>query len=198
MRGSKFPADTHNTIWCSIYMPSFMKNGSVVSEELRWQDFGTDGRTDGRTDRHTDGQTDGVTALLDLLSPSATQVKINFSIQSVFAKICWTLLSLIGKADVNVKVSITAKTMGNVHIVLIRKAYLSNLLKWVKIRIVGLFLWSFYSPIRERLQILALAWHLWPLSSKGSLACYTYCDTGHSFIMVISEDSWHSLILPSV
>ena len=31
---------------------------------------------DGRTDRRTDGQTDGVTALLDLLSPSATQVKI--------------------------------------------------------------------------------------------------------------------------
>ena len=30
---------------------------------------------DGRTDRQTDGQTDGVTALLDLLSPSATQVK---------------------------------------------------------------------------------------------------------------------------
>ena len=35
-----------------------------------------DGRTDRRTDRQTDGQTDGVTALLDLLSPSATQVKI--------------------------------------------------------------------------------------------------------------------------
>ena len=31
---------------------------------------------DGRTDRRTDRQTDGVTALLDLLSPSATQVKI--------------------------------------------------------------------------------------------------------------------------
>ena len=30
---------------------------------------------DGRTDGQTDGQTDGVTALLDLLSPSATQVK---------------------------------------------------------------------------------------------------------------------------
>ena len=34
---------------------------------------------DGRTDRQTDGQTNGVTALLDLLSPSATQVKIFFS-----------------------------------------------------------------------------------------------------------------------
>ena len=30
---------------------------------------------DGRTDGQTDGRTDGVTALLDLLSPSATQVK---------------------------------------------------------------------------------------------------------------------------
>ena len=29
-------------------------------------------------DERTDGQTDGVTALLDLLSPSATQVKIVF------------------------------------------------------------------------------------------------------------------------
>ena len=59
MRGSKFPADMHNYIWCPIYIPSFMIIGSVVSEELRWQDFGTD----------------GVTALLDLLSPLATQVK---------------------------------------------------------------------------------------------------------------------------
>ena len=31
---------------------------------------------DGRTDRQTDEQTDGVTALLDLLSPLATQVKL--------------------------------------------------------------------------------------------------------------------------
>ena len=35
----------------------------------------TDGRTAGRTDGRTDRQTDEVTALLDLLSPSATQVK---------------------------------------------------------------------------------------------------------------------------
>ena len=26
----------------------------------------------------------------------------------------------------------------------------------------------------------------------GSLACHTYCDTGHPFIMVISEDPWHN------
>ena len=38
-----------------------------------------DGWTDGRTDGQTDGQTDGVTALLDLLSPSATQAKIKYN-----------------------------------------------------------------------------------------------------------------------
>ena len=33
------------------------------------------------------------------------------------------------------------------------------------------------------------------MSSEGSLACHTCCDTGHPFIMVvwlISEDPWHS------
>ena len=39
----------------------------------------------------------------------------------------------------------------------------------------------------EGLQILTYAWHSWPFSSEGSLACHTYCDTGHLFIMVISE-----------
>ena len=34
--------------------------------------------------------------------------------------------------------------------------------------------------------------------SEGSLECHTYCDTGHPFIMVISEDLWHSHLLPSV
>ena len=46
MRGSKFPADMHNTIWCPIYIPSFMIIESVVAEELRWQDFGTDRQSD--------------------------------------------------------------------------------------------------------------------------------------------------------
>ena len=40
--------------------------------------------------------------------------------------------------------------------------------------------------------------HTWPLSSEGSLACHTYCDMEHPFIMVISEDQWHSHVLPSV
>ena len=29
--------------------------------------------------------------------------------------------------------------------------------------------------------------HSWPLSSEGSLACHTFCDTGHPFTIVISE-----------
>ena len=32
------------------------------------------------------------------------------------------------------------------------------------------------------LQILTYARHSWQLSSEGSLACHTYCDTGHPFI----------------
>ena len=40
----------------------------------------------------------------------------------------------------------------------------------------------------EELQILVYARHSWPLSSGDSLACHTYCDTRHPFLMVISED----------
>ena len=36
-RGSTFPGNMHNYIWCPYYLPSFMKFCSVVSEELRWQ-----------------------------------------------------------------------------------------------------------------------------------------------------------------
>ena len=50
----------------------------------------------------------------------------------------------------------------------------------------------------EGLQILTYARHSWPLSGEGSLACHTYCATGHPFVMVISEDPWHSHLLPSV
>ena len=31
-----------------------------------------------------------------------------------------------------------------------------------------------------------------------SLKCQTYCDTRHPFIIVISENLWHSRLLPSV
>ena len=50
----------------------------------------------------------------------------------------------------------------------------------------------------ERLQILTCARHSWPLSSECSFACHSYCDTEHPSIMVISEDPWHSHLLPSV
>ena len=50
----------------------------------------------------------------------------------------------------------------------------------------------------EGLQILTNARHSWQLSSEGSLTCHTYCDTGLPFVMVISEDPWHSNLLPSV
>ena len=47
------------------------------------------------------------------------------------------------------------------------------------------------------LHIWTYARHSWPMSSEGSLASNTYCDTGHPFIMVISEDPWHSHLLPT-
>ena len=50
----------------------------------------------------------------------------------------------------------------------------------------------------EGLQILTFARHSWPLSGKGSLACHTYCDTRHPFIMIISEDPCNTHPLPSV
>ena len=48
----------------------------------------------------------------------------------------------------------------------------------------------------ERLQILIYARHSWPLSSKGYLACHTYCNTGHPIIMVISADEIRTPNLP--
>ena len=67
------------------------------------------------------------------------------------------------------------------------------------------FLFGVFGPTRE----FFTQWHMetsplsvkgckfwpcsfWPLSSVGSLACHTYCDTGYPFIMVISEDTRHS------
>ena len=40
----------------------------------------------------------------------------------------------------------------------------------------------------EGLPILTYGRHSYPSSSEGSLACHTYCDLGHQFIMVIFED----------
>ena len=51
---------------------------------------------------------------------------------------------------------------------------------------------------RWRAANLTCTRHSWPLSSEGSLACHTFCDTGHPFIKVISKHSWHSHLLQSV
>ncbi|XP_078314780.1 von Willebrand factor A domain-containing protein 5A-like isoform X2 [Crassostrea virginica] len=39
----------------------------------------------------------------------------------------------------------------------------------------------------EGLQILTYFQPSWPLTSEGCLACHTYCDTGHSFKMVLTR-----------
>ena len=62
-----------------------------------------------------------------------------------------------------------------------------------------LFVWTFSSHsifysfwvviiAGKGLQILTFLGKM-PLSSDGSLACHTYCDTGHPFNIVISEES---------
>ena len=45
-----------------------------------------------------------------------------------------------------------------------------------------------FTMTSQGLQMLTYARPSWPLSSEGSLMCHTYCDTGHPFVMVISED----------
>ena len=50
----------------------------------------------------------------------------------------------------------------------------------------------------EGLQIFTYGRQIWPMSSVCSLACHTHSDMGHPFIMIISEDPWHSHQLPSV
>ena len=47
----------------------------------------------------------------------------------------------------------------------------------------------------EGLQSLTCTRHSWPLNSDGSSKCHTYCDTGQFFIIVISEDPWHSRLM---
>ena len=75
-------------------------------------------------------------------------------------------------------------------------------LQWIYIMVMPLtwFVWLwFIVPFEifsliagEGLQILTYALQLW------SLSCHIYCDTGHPFIMVISENPWNPHLLPSV
>ena len=74
-------------------------------------------------------------------------------------------------------------------------------------RIKCLFIFGVYRPTwafrtygdvtiaGEGLQIMTYARHSWLLRNEGSLAYHTYCDTGHPFIMIISEDPWHFTLL---
>ena len=47
-----------------------------------------------------------------------------------------------------------------------------------------LFVWGFTSHSRK--------FHAWSLSRESSLVCHTYCDTGHPFVMIISECHTHT------
>ena len=69
MRGSKFPADMMSYLHTK-FQDNWISSFRGVVMTRFW-----DGQTDGRMDRRTDRRTDGVTALLDLLSPLAMQVK---------------------------------------------------------------------------------------------------------------------------
>ena len=55
----------------------------------------------------------------------------------------------------------------------------SRRLFWISRPIKEFFTHMEMSPL---LQILIYARYFWPLSSRGSLECYTYFDTGHPFI----------------
>ena len=74
---------------------------------------------------------------------------------------------------------------------------------------LGLFVWvlrptqEFFTHMETtsllvKLQIFTYNRHSWSLRREGSFTCHTYCDTRHPFMMVISEDTWHSHLLPSV
>ena len=75
-----------------------------------------------------------------------------------------------------------------------------------KPRYAEFYLFGVFRPTREfdvtftgeGLQILTSVRHSRQLSIEGSLKRHTYCDTGHTFIMVFSEDPWLSHLLPSV
>ena len=68
--------------------------------------------------------------------------------------------------------------------------------------------WGFSSQSRifSLISLPVKGFKFWPLLAalmatehfEGSLACHTYCDTGHPFIMVIDEDPWNSRLLLSV
>ena len=105
---------------------------------------------------------------------------------------------LFSKGHASPKTKTKVWTMFNLNM-------LYTLSKYFFCLFVCMFVWGFASHSRifhsygnvtiagEGLEILTYARHSWSLSSEGSLAWHTYYDTGHPFIMVISEDPWHSI-----
>ena len=78
------------------------------------------------------------------------------------------------------------------HITLFTTEPFNNLLVFCLFVCLGVFRHSriFYSYgdvtiTDEGLQFLTYARHSRPLNNEGSLACHTYYDTGHPFIMLI-------------
>ena len=74
------------------------------------------------------------------------------------------------------------------------KRYIVTLHTLIVLIMIWLFVWGYSSHsgvfhsygdaiiASEGLQILTYVRHSWPFSSKGSLACHTYCDTWHLFL----------------
>lgn len=62
--------------------------------------------------------------------------------------------------------------------------------------------WEFFTHLEASL-LLVKGCTVWPkfsltaIEREGSLAYHTYCDTGHPFLLVISEGPWHSHLLSS-
>ena len=79
-----------------------------------------------------------------------------------------------------------------------KSLYKRGLLVSLFVQLQNFFSYGDVTFIGEGLQICTYARHLWPLSIEGYLACNTCCDTGHSCIMVISEDNWLSHLSTSV
>ena len=106
--------------------------------------------------------------------------------------------------------SIRLRDVWKYQIILINICYDIMLLNHIHYhKILGFFVVAFlgfFVPLKngdvtitgEGLKLLICARHSMPFSSEVSRACHTYCDTGHPFTMVISEDPWHSRPLPNV
>ena len=58
--------------------------------------------------------------------------------------------------------------------------------------------WEFFTYM-ETSPLPAKGWKCWSmLGTHGHwVACHTYCETGHPFVLVIAEDPWHTHLVKS-